>query len=360
MSFSGVTVSGRDRGTLGSGAGPSSNAGWRADDLEGLLDLGVRDGAVGEIVESLSRLMGFRTPDVPCVVGRRGPGPRRHLDLFVEEGVLQGLPFGDEGSSSARDEGSDRPREREDGEMHPYLTEHGVDILDLLGMYEARPYRVVLFLDLIEKCAGRLRVDARDLTELVLVHELAHAVTHRGRDLDDDDWTAFDVAPAADVELYAQLYTAKHLEKRGPAGALAAMKRLAVRQPRIYATYLDIVDEPLEAHRTRLREARGRSVGEIMAARAAAVLQARRRAWRDRVLGVTTQSCAASWGRARVVYDATFLAWRIPSLRGPACARSVVEGSIVEVDATSGFVIETDDGRRVAIAWEGIEEFHEL
>lgn len=360
MSFSGVTASGRDWGTLGSGAGPSSNAGWRAGDLEGLLDLGVRDGAVSEIVESLARLMGFATPDVPGVVGKRGPGPRRHRDLLLEQGVLAGRPFGNEGLPPLRDESSDRPQEREDGEGHPHLTEHGIDILDLLGLYEARPYRVVLFPDLIEECAGRLCVDARDLTEVVLVHELAHAVTHRGRDLDEADWAAFDVAPAADVELYAQLYTAKHLEKRGPAGALAAMKRLAVRQRRIYATYLDIVDEPLEAHRKRLREARGRSVEEIMAARAAAALRARRNAWRDRVLGVTTRSCTSSWGRARVVYDQTFLAWRIPGLRGPNCVRPVVEGSIVEVDAASGFVIETDDGRRVAIAWEGIEEFDEL
>jgi hypothetical protein len=63
--------------------------------------------------------------------------------------------------------------------------EDGVGGLDLLGTYCLRDSLVTIYLDSCLKAAQRYKVDIDRLVELVLVHELAHLMTHRGFAIDD-------------------------------------------------------------------------------------------------------------------------------------------------------------------------------
>jgi hypothetical protein len=98
-------------------------------------------------------------------------------------------------------------------------------------------------------------VAIEDLTIVVMAHELAHAYTHIGKDIDGKEWdtTAFAKSDLRVVEGVAQFYTrfvCRELADRQP-GAERAFLRLLDHQSAVYADFQDWVDD---RHRRRAGE----------------------------------------------------------------------------------------------------------
>lgn len=96
----------------------------------------------------------------------------------------------------------------------------GVDE-DILGAYFFRVPEVHLYWMVIGLVAGVLGITAESLTVVVATHELAHAYSHLGRDIDGTRWEteAFARADLNIVEGIAQFYTeviSRKLETRNP------------------------------------------------------------------------------------------------------------------------------------------------
>jgi hypothetical protein len=88
---------------------------------------------------------------------------------------------------------------------------------DILGAYFFHHGRIELYWAVIGIIAGTLDVEVEDLSAVVLTHELAHAYTHLGRDIDGNNWVtgAFAKAESALVEGLAQFYTAMIADRLG-------------------------------------------------------------------------------------------------------------------------------------------------
>ncbi|CAG0972155.1 hypothetical protein PHYC_01308 [Phycisphaerales bacterium] len=116
---------------------------------------------------------------------------------------------------------------------------------DVLGAYFFRVPEIRLYWMVIGIIASALDVSPEALTIVVLTHELAHAYTHLGRDIDNEQWDtgAFAGSDLDIVEGLAQFYTnviCQRLEPRMP-GALRAYKALLEKQSGSYRAHLDWV-----------------------------------------------------------------------------------------------------------------------
>lgn len=115
---------------------------------------------------------------------------------------------------------------------------------DVLGEYRFQRFgeqgSVALFWGVIGLVARWLAVAVEDLTAVVLAHELAHAYTHLGLDIDGLRWPAleFSTADLPVVEGLAQYYTFRVLSRlqAGP-GPLDAYQRLLANQPPDYRVH---------------------------------------------------------------------------------------------------------------------------
>ena len=101
---------------------------------------------------------------------------------------------------------------------------------DILGAYFFRVPEVHLYWMVIGLVAGVLGITVDSLTVVVATHELAHAYSHLGRDIDGKKWDteAFARADLNIVEGIAQFYTevvSRKLETRNPL-VLPAYKKL--------------------------------------------------------------------------------------------------------------------------------------
>ncbi len=118
---------------------------------------------------------------------------------------------------------------------------------DVLGAYFFRVPEIRLYWVVIGVTARALGVGADALTIVVLAHELAHAYTHLGRDIDSQRWNTEQFA-AADLEIVeglAQFYTAvlcRRLEHRVPF-AYEAYKTLLEKQSGPYRAHLSWVKD---------------------------------------------------------------------------------------------------------------------
>jgi len=138
---------------------------------------------------------------------------------------------------------------------------------DILGAYFFRIPEVRLYWMVIGLIAGALQVSVEALTFVVAAHELAHAYTHLGRDIDGRRWDV-DVFSRTDskiVEGLAQFYTRMICEKikdRFPA-AVDAYTRLVAIQTGPYRAHLDwggTEDSTGEVVRFAMIEARSRNI----------------------------------------------------------------------------------------------------
>lgn len=151
---------------------------------------------------------------------------------------------------------------------------------DVLGIYRIplpepkRPYlrvrqnpTIELYWAVIGLLARLLAVDVEDLTVVVVAHELAHAYTHIGTDIDGHAWTNEEFARSQHElrEGLAQHYThavCKHLSLAAP-GAMGAYKRLLEVQPNAYHTHEPWEAAPAEAVRLELLQARRAGPGQL-------------------------------------------------------------------------------------------------
>ncbi len=112
---------------------------------------------------------------------------------------------------------------------------------DVLGAYFFRVPEVHLYWMVIGLVAGVLGITVESLTVVVATHELAHAYSHLGRDIDGKKWEteAFARADLNIVEGIAQFYTevvGRKLETRNPA-VLPAYEKLTVIQQGPYRVH---------------------------------------------------------------------------------------------------------------------------
>jgi hypothetical protein len=126
---------------------------------------------------------------------------------------------------------------------------------DVLGAYFFLIPEVRLYWMVIGIVATALGVSLEALTVVVLTHELAHAYTHLGRDIDSEQWDREDFA-AADLDIVeglAQFYTqviCQRLQYRMPAAMEA------------YQALLEKQSEPYRAHEKWVGN--GERAGEIV------------------------------------------------------------------------------------------------
>lgn len=118
--------------------------------------------------------------------------------------------------------------------------------MDILGAYYFAVPVITIHWMVIGIVAGILDVDVEDLTYVVLAHELAHAFTHRGGDIDGIQWDTkeFQKVELPIVEGLAQFYTeqiCRKNEARRP-GYLQTYEKLLSMQPDAYREYRDWVE----------------------------------------------------------------------------------------------------------------------
>ncbi len=160
---------------------------------------------------------------------------------------------------------------------------------DVLGIYSSRlgshhaDYRgpqsvaqgqITLYAGAIGLTAAMLDVAVEDLTCVVLTHEMAHAYTHLGQDIDAVCWSATGWAESDIhvIECVAQYYTERVLTRLRPRvpGAFASYEELLKYQASPYTIHrqwtevLGAGPESLRATLVRLRHLdRGLSIGEF-------------------------------------------------------------------------------------------------
>lgn len=106
---------------------------------------------------------------------------------------------------------------------------------------------IQLYWGVIGLFAQLLGVSVGALTVVVLTHELAHAFTHLGFDIDGNRWTghALHKSPRDLVEGLAQYYTARVVARLGPRvpDGMLAYERLLALQPSPYHAHLRWIEE---------------------------------------------------------------------------------------------------------------------
>ena len=138
---------------------------------------------------------------------------------------------------------------------------------DILGAYYFRIPEIRIYWMAITIMSSVLRIDVEGLTSVVLIHELVHAYSHLGKDVDISKWATEDFAAASlgIVEGIAQYYThiiANKLNSSDPA-ILDAFKKFLVKQTGPYLVHeewLEMSDSMGEAIRYAMLTTRNNSV----------------------------------------------------------------------------------------------------
>jgi hypothetical protein len=177
-------------------------------------------------------------------VGGNRPVPKLSSKKEVEEKLkcLWTICWGEEERIdwTPRGEFEFRERQATDPVFRPEDFERGRDGvggLDLLGRYRYRraDSLVTIYIDSCQKVTQWYEISPESLIEVVLIHELAHLMTHRGFDRDD--------LSSSFMEHTAQCATYAYL-KPGGGEALKAFELLSPRQPFIYRTWEGLKELP--------------------------------------------------------------------------------------------------------------------
>ena len=152
-----------------------------------------------------------------------------------------------------------------------YLGVYEYDIRELFAdEYAVNRATIRLYWGVVGLVAEWMGCTAADLTVVVLAHELAHAYTQLGADIEGRRWPArqFQQAESGLKEGLAQYYTDRvlhRLERRYP-GALRAYEAMLQGQPKAYRTHLPwINDFSPEAVRRAMLEVRRWNEGSVAA-----------------------------------------------------------------------------------------------
>jgi hypothetical protein len=122
---------------------------------------------------------------------------------------------------------------------------------DTLGAYFFNVPKIELYWMVIGLVSRILHLPVEALTAVVAIHELAHAYTHLGRDIDRQNWqtASFATTGIRIAEGLAQFYTAvvcDKLEPRFPE-ARRAYERLLKIQPAPYKVHVDWAGKPADS-----------------------------------------------------------------------------------------------------------------
>lgn len=118
---------------------------------------------------------------------------------------------------------------------------------DLLGAYFFQQSRIELYWMPIGLAAADLGISPEALTQVIAIHELAHAYTHLGFDIDDLTWST-DVFAETDISIVegiAQFYTGavcRGLKKKMP-DTHEAYRQLLTKQSGPYKVHLEWVSQ---------------------------------------------------------------------------------------------------------------------
>ncbi len=182
-----------------------------------------------ELINELASLMGLQPGELPSIEINQKSAPRRLIGQLVRQNYIPSY--------------QDAPNDLKwlvegEGDCQPDPSIH---IIDLLGVYQSRNNKVILYDLLIQLCALKLGVNYAGLRKVVMLHELSHAVTHRGLDSNDRMWECFDIADKESKEYFAQIYTYKFLQNTEQS-YLTIMNKLSEVQPSVYQTYQKSID----------------------------------------------------------------------------------------------------------------------
>lgn len=118
-----------------------------------------------------------------------------------------------------------------------YQPDKTIHVLDLLGVYKSYSNVIILYKQFIKLCAYQLDFDYETLRQIVLTHQLTHAITHLGKDVENSIWEYYDIASTEDIEYFAQIYTYKLFEKENNYSALDVMDKLCENQLEVFQRY---------------------------------------------------------------------------------------------------------------------------
>jgi hypothetical protein len=118
---------------------------------------------------------------------------------------------------------------------------------DTLGLYEPEPPNniITIFHLSVQEYAAFRRLEAALVAKVVLIHEIAHSVTHLGY-LSEKQWENFGKADTKTKEHFAQLATWLYIDLISSQPLLRTFKRMSDNSPPKYQTWKDVVDK----HRT--------------------------------------------------------------------------------------------------------------
>lgn len=135
---------------------------------------------------------------------------------------------------------------------------------NLLGAYDPETAQITIFNKLVGWCARVLNLDVRALTNIVFMHETVHALSHLGRDLDDQAWPEFALPTSRDLTFrpsalhtrLAQYFCFRLIERLGDTHLMTAFEKLSDHQPAEYRVWREMRDVPIETVRQILIHAR--------------------------------------------------------------------------------------------------------
>lgn len=139
--------------------------------------------------------------------------------------------------------------------------------LDTLGEYDPGENNITLFDRAIAAFARKSGIDEGFVAEIVMVHEIAHSVTHRGR-FNGNDWKSFTDKTKfwqkGGPEHYAQLATWIYLKSDRPE-LVDSFKTMSEKCPEEYQTWKESVggrdlEEVQTDYRDKLRKDSGRHI----------------------------------------------------------------------------------------------------
>lgn len=147
---------------------------------------------------------------------------------------------------------------------------------DVLGAYIYSPMRtsfpqgrIELYWGVIGVVAGMLRINVEPLTAVVLIHEISHAYTHLGADIDGERWESDDFAKSerALKEGLAQYYTClirSQIDNK-VTGTSIAFEKLLEHQPTDYHSHKMqmIEDSKVEDIRLALLDVRRKGISTL-------------------------------------------------------------------------------------------------
>lgn len=205
-------------------------------------------------VKDLSHIMCLDPPaQLPCIENDQISTPR--WEELIQAGLISSI----EDEESSRD-GSHRAGPKKFHAKAKYC------VVDLLGVYLPRQNKIIVYDELVRLSAKRLKIKAKDLHDVVLLHELAHQVTHKGRDSEGDIWESFATAAAVHrkrVEYFAQIYAYKMMRMREWSNGLGILATLSRLQSSAYRAYEASIRLPMRCINRDLMEERRKKIRPI-------------------------------------------------------------------------------------------------